>query len=67
MDEIIRTERVPEGILLTVKTGDEEKDLVFGFPELIDQEINALHLLVAPHKYLCDPEKRIITRRHRKG
>ncbi len=67
MDEIIRAERVAEGILLTVKTKDGERDVVFGFSELIDREINALHLLQAPHKYLCDPEGRIIMRRHRRA
>jgi hypothetical protein len=67
MDEIVRAKRVAEGILLTVKTKDGEKDVIFGFSELIDREINALHLLQAPHKYLCDPKGRIIVRRHRKG
>jgi len=67
MDEIVRAERVAKGILLTVKTKDGERDLIFEFSELIDRGINALHLLQAPHKYLCDPEERIIMRRHRKG
>jgi hypothetical protein len=67
MDEIIRAERVPEGILITVKSRDGEKDVVFGFPDLIDMGINAFHLLQAPHKYLCDTGNRIISRKHRKG
>jgi hypothetical protein len=67
MNEISRAERVPEGIRLTVKTADGEENVIFGFSELIAKEINALHLLQAPHKYLFDPEERIITRRHRRG
>jgi hypothetical protein len=67
MEEIIRAERVADGILLAVKIPGGEKNVTFGFSELVDREINALHLLQVPHKYLCDPEARIIERRHRKG
>jgi hypothetical protein len=67
MHEIVRTERVAEGISLTVLTPDGEKRLVFGFPELIDRGINAFHLLEAPHKYLCDPETRSIARKRMKA
>lgn len=66
MDEIAGTERVAEGILLRVKTGSGESELVFTFRELIDSQVNALHLLQFPQKYLCDPEARVIVRRHRK-
>lgn len=66
MYEIIRAERVAEGISLTVKTPDGEKRLVFSFPELIDRGINAFHLLEVPQKYQCDPSLRTISRKHRK-
>ena len=66
MDEIAGTERVAEGILLQVKTRSGERELVFTFKELIDSQVNALHLLQFPHKYLCDPEARVIVRRQRK-
>lgn len=65
MYEIVRTERVAEGISLVVMTPDGEKRLIFGFPELIDREINAFHLLEAPHKYLCDPGTRSISRKRK--
>ena len=66
MYEIVRTERVAEGIFLSVKTPEGEKRLVFSFPELIDKGINAFHLLEAPYKYICDPETRTISRKQRK-
>ena len=66
MDDIAGTERVAEGILLTVKTGSGDRELVFTFKELIDSQVNALHLLQFPQKYLCDPEARVIVRRQRK-
>ena len=66
MDEITGTERVEDGILLRVKTGSGERELVFTFRELIDSQVNALHLLQFPHKYLCDPETRVIVRKQRK-
>ncbi len=65
MDEITGTERVEDGILLRVKTGSGERELVFTFRELIDSQVNALHLLQFPHKYLCDPETRVIVRKQR--
>jgi hypothetical protein len=63
MDEITGTDRVAEGILLMVKTGSGERRGVFPFSELIDSQVNALHLLQFPHKYLCDPETRVIVRK----
>jgi hypothetical protein len=45
MDEIAGTERVAEGILLNVKTESGDRELVFTFKELIDSQVNALHLL----------------------
>jgi hypothetical protein len=66
MYEIIRAVRVAEGISLTVMTPDGEKRLIFSFPELIEREINAFHLLEAPQKYLCDPRLRTIARKQRK-
>ncbi len=65
MDEITGTERVAEGILLRVKTSEGERELVFSFPELIDRQVNALHLLQFPQKYLCDPENRTVMRKQR--
>jgi hypothetical protein len=65
MYEIIRAERVAEGISLSVLTPDGEKRLVFSFPELIDRGINAFHLLEAPQKYLCDPRSRTVARKQR--
>ena len=66
MDEIAGTERVAEGILLTVKTGSGDRELVFTFKELIDSQVNALHLLQFPQKYLCDPQARVILRKQRR-
>lgn len=65
MYEIIRADRVAEGISLTVKAPDGEMRLRFSFPELIDRGINAFHLLEAPQKYLCDPQSRTIARKQR--
>jgi hypothetical protein len=64
MDVISGTERVKKGILLRVKTPSGEKEVLFGFDELVAMEINALHLLQFPQKYLCDPRARVIRRRH---
>ena len=65
MYEIIRAERVAEGLSLSIKTPDGEKQIVFSFPELIDRDINAFHLLEVPQKYLCDPKSRTISRKPR--
>jgi len=64
MDVISGTERVKEGILLLVVTPAGKEEVIFGFGELVKMEINALHLLQFPQKYLCDPEARVIRRRH---
>jgi hypothetical protein len=64
MDVISETSRVKEGILLRVETSSGKKEVVFGFEELVKMEINALHLLQFPQKYLCDPGARVIRRRH---
>jgi hypothetical protein len=65
MDEITSAERVAEGILLRVETQSGGREVTFGFDELIRTEINALHLLQFPQKYLCDSDTRIIRRRPR--
>lgn len=67
MYEIVRTERVAEGISLVVITPGGKEELVFRFSELIDRGINAFHLLEAPHKYLCDPRTRSISRKRMKA
>jgi hypothetical protein len=66
MNEIVRAERVSDGILLTVKTPEGNENVTFSFSDLIDREINAFHLLEAPYKYLCDPRARTIARKQRK-
>jgi hypothetical protein len=55
MEVISVAERVKEGILLRVETSSGGKEVLFGFDELVEMEINALHLLQFPQKYLCDP------------
>jgi hypothetical protein len=65
MHDITGTERVAEGILLRIATPSGGREVAFGFDELIRMEINALHILQYPHKYLCDPDARIIRRRGR--
>lgn len=64
MDVISGSERVKEGILLRVETPSGVKEVLFGFGELVGMQINALHLLQFPQKYLCDPRTREIRRRH---
>ena len=64
MDVISGAGRVKEGILLRVETPSGVKEVLFGFSELVEMKINALHLLQFPHKYLCDPLTRKIRRRH---
>ena len=64
MDIISGTERVKEGILLIVETPAGKEEVIFGFGELVKREINALHLLQFPQKYLCDPQARVIRRQH---
>ena len=64
MDVISTAERVKEGILLRVETSSGENEVLFGFDELVGMEINALHLLQFPQKYLCDPGARVLRRRH---
>lgn len=64
MDVISAAERVKEGILLRIETSSGGKEVLFGFDELVEMDINALHLLQFPQKYLCDPLARIIRRRH---
>jgi hypothetical protein len=64
MDIISGTERVKTGILLIVETPAGKEEVIFGFGELMKMEINVVHLLQFPQKYLCDPQARVIRRRH---
>ena len=64
MDGIAGAERMKTGILLRVETPTGVKEVLFGFGELVEMKINALHLLQYPQKYLCDPGAREIRRRH---
>lgn len=67
MDEITGTERVREGILLRLMTETGETEVLFEFRDLIAMNVNALHLLQFPHKYLCDPRAMLIIRKPRGG
>ncbi len=63
MDEITGARRVPGGISIRVKKDGGQEEMTFPFKALIDQDINALHLLQAPHKYAFDPVRRAVMRK----
>jgi len=63
MADISGTDLVKKGILLRVKTSSGVADVMFEFAELIDMQVNALHLLQFPGKYQCDPDTRRIWRK----
>jgi hypothetical protein len=56
MQRLTASERLPGGITVYWKQGDEEMVTSFSFMELIDRRVNSLDLLEHPIKYVFDED-----------
>ena len=56
MQRLTASERLPGGITVYWKEGDDEMETSFSFTELLDRRVNALDLLEHPKKYQYDPD-----------
>jgi len=59
-DEILQTERRPDGVRVRGKNMNGEWDIAFTYDQLISQRVNALDLLDHPNNYKIDRAERKI-------